>query len=377
MTENNQEYPLNTAYLYLTDRCNLRCRHCWVVPAYSELNKSNSPLPPSIEGTPAESSGSNEVDIRYLKKAIIDAKSIGLTCVKLTGGEPFLRKDILNLVDFISLNDITVDIETNGTLINEEIAEKLSVSSVNQVSVSLDGASEKSHESIRGVAGCYQNALNSLLLLTKTGIKTQIIMSLHRENVSDIEKLADIAAGMGTGSLKINPIMPAGRGKDLFTDEENLSIQELLNIDRWIEEELCPRYNTIDIYFDIPTGLKSLKSITSSQLCECNIFNIIGILANGNISLCGIGHTETGLVMGNIVRDDIRKVWSSHPLLKELRKELPEKLEGICGRCIFKFRCLGACRASAYSLTGNLNSPFFLCNEAYKSGIFPESRMMN
>jgi len=361
MTEKNQEYLLNTIYLYLTDSCNLRCSHCWITPAYNRAAKNIN----------------KKIDINYLKKTIIDAKSIGLNCVKLTGGEPFLRKDILDLIDFLSLNDIIVDIETNGTLLNEEIVKKLNDSSVNQVSVSLDGASEKLHESIRKVAGCYQKTLNGLSLLTETSIKTQIIMSLYSGNISDIERLADIAARMEVGSLKINPIMPAGRGKDLFTNEKNLSIEELINIDRWIEEELSLKYDEIDIYFDIPIGLKSLKSITSSQLYECNILNIIGILANGNISLCGIGQTETDLVMGNIISDDICNVWSNHHILKRLRKELPKKLIGICGQCIFKFRCLGACRASAYSLTGNLNSSFFLCDEAHKSGIFPESRMIN
>lgn len=288
-----------------------------------------------------------------------------------------MRKDILDLIDFLSSNDITVDIETNGTLLNEEIVERLNDSSVNQVSVSLDGASEKSHESIRKVAGCYQKTLDGLSLLTKSDIGTQIIMSLYGGNISDIEKLADIANSMKVGSLKINPIMPTGHGKDFFTNEKNLPVEELLSIDRWIEEELSLKYDTIDIYFDIPTGLKSLKSITSSQLYECNILNIIGILADGGISLCGIGQTETDLVMGNIIKDDIRNVWQNHHQLKRLRKELPENLEGICSQCIFKFRCLGACRASAYSLTGNLNSSFFLCDEAYKNGIFPKSRMIN
>lgn len=360
MTENNEKYSLNTIYIYLTDRCNLKCRHCWITPAYINANRNTS----------------SEVDIKYFKKTIIDAKSIGLNCVKLTGGEPFLKDDILDLVDFLHLHDITIDIETNGTFLNKEIVEKLKENSVNQVSVSLDGASAEQHELIRGVTGCYQKSLNGLSLLTETGIETQIIMSLYGGNTSDIEKLADIASGMGVGSLKINPIMPTGGGKDLFRNEENLSIRELINIDRWIEEELIPKYD-MDIYFDIPTGLKSLKSITTSQLHECDILNIIGILSNGNISLCGIGQTETDLVMGNIVRDDIRSVWSNHPLLEKLRNDLPKNLEGICDRCIFKFRCLGACRASAYSLTGDLNSPFFLCDEAYKSGLFPESRMIN
>jgi hypothetical protein len=78
----------------------------------------------------------------------------------------------------------------------------------------------------------------------------------------------------------------------------------LIKIDRWIEEELMSKYAT-DVYFDIPIGLKSLKSIKKRQLFECNINNIIGILSDGTISLCGIGQTETELNMGNIAENDI------------------------------------------------------------------------
>lgn len=360
MTEKKPAYSLSSIYIYLTDRCNLKCKHCWITPTYYKAHRNTE----------------SEVDIKYLKRTVIDAKSIGLNNVKLTGGEPFLRNGILDLIDFLHLHDITIDIETNGTFLNKGIVEKLIGNSVNQVSISLDGASKEQHEFIRGVAGCYQKALNGLSLLSKTGIETQIIMSLYDGNTADIGKLADIASEMGIGSLKINPIMPTGRAKSFFRSKDNLSIKKLMDIDRWIEEELIPQYS-MDIYFDIPTGLKSLKSITSSQLHECHIFNIIGILSNGNISLCGIGQTETDLVMGNIAKDDIRIIWSNHPLLKKLRNDLPKSLEGICERCIFKFRCLGACRASAYSLTGNLYSPFFICDEAYKSDLFPESRMIN
>lgn len=360
MIENDPTYSLNSIYIYLTDRCNLKCRHCWIEPTYDKTHGSKE----------------SEVDIKYLKSTVSDAKSIGLSHVKLTGGEPFLRNDILDLIDFLHLHDITIDIETNGTFLNKDIVEKLMGNSVNQVSISLDGASDKQHESMRGVAGCYQEALNGLSLLSESGITTQIIMSLYDGNAADIGKLADIASEMSIGSLKINPIMPTGRARDLFGSRDNLSVEKLIDIDRWIEEDLAPKYD-MAICFDIPTALKSLESITSSQAQECHIFNIIGILSNGNISLCGIGQTETELVMGNIARDDIRTVWSNHPLLQRLRKDLPKGLEGICSRCIFKFRCLGACRASAYSQTGNLFSPFFICDEAYKSGLFPESRMID
>ena len=360
MTGNNAEYPLNSIYLYLTDRCNLRCRHCWIEPLYYEGRKDNS----------------DEFDLKFLKKAIEDAKEIGLNRVKLTGGEPFLRRDILDIIAYLHAQNITVDIETNGTLIDKEICEVLKANGVNQVSVSLDSMTAEQHETFRGVKGCYHDALKGLSLLTESGINTQLIMTLYKENVSEIERLVDLSSRMGVGSVKINPVMPTGRGKKFFEKEENVEFGDLIKIDRWIEEELVSKYK-IDIHFDIPIGLKSLKCIRTRQLFECNIVNIIGILSDGTISLCGIGQTETALNMGNIAVDDIREVWASNPILQKLRKDIPRNLEGICGRCIFKFRCRGACRACAYGLTGSLNSPFFVCREAYEKGLFLESRMIN
>ena len=360
MTENKEWHPLHSIYLYLTDRCNLKCKHCWIEPSYYEGDH--------YSGT--------EFDINVLKKTINDAKKIGLGCVKLTGGEPFLRKDILDIIQYLNEENITVDIETNGTLLNKNTVEILKDNCVKQVSVSIDSTTVLQHESFRGVTGCYHNAMRGLSLLAEHNVNTQIIMTLYKYNVSEIERLADLSSRMGINSLKINPVMPTGRGKIFFENEENIQTDELIKIDRWIEEELMSKYS-IDIYFDIPIGLKSLKSIKTRQLYECNILSIIGILSDGTISLCGIGQTETELTMGNIASNDICEVWVNNPILQKLRREIPRTLEGICSRCIFKFRCRGACRACAYALTGSLSSPFFACDDAFKKGLFLESRIIN
>lgn len=360
MTESNIQYPLSSIYLYLADRCNLKCRHCWIVPIHNS----------GIQVSDAE------VDITYIKRAIINAKEIGLCHVKLTGGEPFLRRDILEIIEYLNEHNITVDIETNGTLLNKDIVQFLKVNRVNQVSVSLDSTEVLKHEAFRGVTGCYQDTVKGIELLRESDINTQVIMTLYKENVSEIEKLAELSMRAGVGSLKINPVMPTGRGKLFFEYNENIEIDELIKLDRWIEEDLLSKYS-IDIYFDIPIALKSLNSIKNSKLYECNILNILGVLSNGAISLCGIGQTQTELTMGNIAKNDIRKVWANNPILRKLRQEVPFSLGGICGRCIFKFRCRGACRACVYSMTGNMTGPFFACDEAYKKGLFLESRMIN
>ncbi|HUH65558.1 MAG TPA: SPASM domain-containing protein, partial [Syntrophales bacterium] len=221
-----------------------------------------------------------------------------------------------------------------------------------------------------------EDALRGLSVLRENNINTQLIMTLYNDNVGEIERLLDLASKMKVSSIKINPIMPTGRGKKLFENCENIEFSDLIKIDRWIEEDLVSKYD-LDIHFDIPIGLKSLKRIKSRQLFECNILNIIGVLSDGTISICGIGQTEAALNMGNIAVDDLREIWANSPILRRLRKDIPRNLEGICGRCIFKFRCRGACRACAYSMTGDFKSPFFVCEKAHEKGLFLESRMIN
>lgn len=359
MKNQKPQHWLNSIYLYVTDRCNLRCGHCWIMPHYQP-----------------EARGHRAIKLKYLKHAFVEAKGIGLGNVKLTGGEPFLRKDILDIISFLSYHNIEVDIETNGTLLDEKIIKFLKENKVNQISVSLDAASEDIHDSIRGVRGSFKKTYNNLLLLKKYGINTQIIMTLHQGNVHEIEGLLRLADEARVDSLKINPLIPCGRGLEYFGRRANLSASDLIHLDRWIEHDICSKYQT-PTYFDIPIALRSLHYIKEGDSCECNILNIIGILHNGDVSICGIGSVENGLIMGNITQDSLSEIWDNATILKKLREDLPKRLKGICGRCIFKFRCLGACRANAYALTGDLNAPYFLCEQAYEASIFPESRLIN
>lgn len=352
------ELLLTSLYLYLSERCNLRCRHCWVAPLAPEAGDEQS------------------IDLTVLMRTITAAKELGLGTVKLTGGEPFLRKDIAELMRFLHEEGLCIDIESNGTMIDRGMASIMRECGVRQVSVSLDGAQAAQHDRLRGIKGCHEKTVAALHYLRDEKINTQVIMSLYEENMEDIEALAALCDDLEVPSLKINPVMPTGRGEKVFQRRENLDIEELIRIDRWIEADLGSKYKT-EIYFCMPIGLKSLHAVTRNPLHECHILNVLGVLADGTISLCGIGQTETDLNMGNIAMDDLREIWRHHPLLQKLRKETPLQLSGICGRCIFKFRCLGSCRACAYAASGDLRSPFFMCDEAYQKNLFPASRIFN
>jgi SynChlorMet cassette radical SAM/SPASM protein ScmF len=349
-------YPLASLYLYLSDQCNLSCRHCWISPEYSETATHGVPL-------------------GHLKKTISEAKTIGLQSVKLTGGEPLLYRDMNALLTFLASEDIAVIIESNGTLFERRMLDALRLCQVDQVSVSLDAATKEIHDEMRGVKGSFDRTLKGLKLLSEYEFDFQIIMTLQRRNSQEIQGLISLAKELGAGSLKINHLVPCGRGERAFRNRENLSPSELMLLYQTVERERSS-YGNLDVIFDLPVALRSIEDIKRRGILECNILNILGILANGDFSICGIGQTIDELRMGNLYQDSIVEIWQNHRILLDLRDFLPRQLKGVCGNCLFRFQCLGACRANAYALNKDLYAPYFLCQESYDSGLFPASRMV-
>ena len=349
----HHDFELTDLYLYLTDQCNLCCSHCWISPGFSTERQSSIPLPD-------------------LKRTISEAKSLGLQGVKLTGGEPLLYAEIQALLEFLASEGLDIIIETNGVLLDKSMAAALREANVSQVSVSLDAADESLHDKLRGVRGGFQKAVEALRNLSAVGMETQVIMTLQQQNRNEVPGLMQLCSELGAISLKINPLQPCGRAVSAFEQNINLNLDELLRFQKDLSEKWT-RPEGLQICLDLPLAFLHIDEIL--QACErCWILNILGILANGDYSICGIGQTADELRMGNILHNSIGDVWQNDPTLVELRQSLPGKLKGICSRCIFKFQCLGACRANAFAVSKDLYAPYFLCQQLYESGGFPDSR---
>ena len=284
-----------------------------------------------------------------------------------------MYRDIHALLEFLAVEGINIILETNGTLFNSRVLENLKSCEVEQISVSLDAGRAEVHDEIRGVKGSFRRTVEGARLLSEHGFNFQIIMTLHRKNRNEIPELILLGEKLRAGSLKINPLIPCGRGKEIFENRQNLDSLELMGLYRMVEKEWSLN-NGIDIIFDLPIALRSIKDIEKRGIIECKILGILGILANGDFSICGIGQTIDELRMGNLYRDSIREIWQNSPILNDLRQDLPKRLKGICGRCIFRFQCLGSCRANAYAMTKDLFASYFLCQESYELGLFPDSR---
>ena len=354
-------YPLKQIYFYLTEGCNLRCRHCWIAPTYQREGSSNDAL-----------------DFNLFKSIIEQAKPLGLTGVKLTGGEPLLHEHIDEILDCIRTENIDLTAETNGVLCTPELARKMAECKNTFVTVSLDGATAETHEWVRGVEGCFETALAGIRNLVDAGLQPQIIMSIMRQNKDQMESIIRLAERLGAGSVKFNIVQPTARGEKVHESGEALSIEELVVLGQSVEGSLSASAN-IPVYYDHPPAFRPLGKMfgNNGDGCgACGILGILGVLANGSYALCGIGKTVPDLVFGNTSKDPLQAIWNNNPLLIELREGLPQRFEGICSHCLMKGRCLGSCVAQNYYRSKSIWAPFWFCQEAHNRGYFPESRII-
>jgi radical SAM protein with 4Fe4S-binding SPASM domain len=119
-----------------------------------------------------------------------------------------------------------------------------------------------------------------------------------------------------------------------------------------------------------------LRHFVGGDGCSsCGIFGILGVLASGHYALCGIGEQVPDLIFGEVGKDLLEEVWRDNAILKSLREGLPGRLEGVCGRCLMKERCLGSCVAQNYYSKGSLWAPYWFCEQAEQAGLFPASRL--
>lgn len=351
-------YTINTLYFYLTEGCNLACRHCWLGPRFDATGTRYPTLA-----------------VEAFETAIREAKPLGLSGVKLTGGEPLLHPHFTHLLEIVRREELKLVVETNGLLCTPEIAAEIAKSPSAFVSVSIDGADAATHEWVRGVSGCFEASRQAVRNLVAVGIQPQIIFSVMRHNAGQAEAMVRMAEDLGAATLKFNVVQPTARGEALHQAAETLSIGELIELGRYVENELEPT-TKLQLFYHYPHAFKSLSRIAQGDGCSaCGIFGILGVMASGHYALCGIGEQVPELVFGEVGQDRLEKIWLENTVLNALREGLPGRLEGVCGRCLMKSRCLGSCVAQNYYSKGNLWAPYWFCEQAEAAGLFPASRL--
>lgn len=182
------------AEIEITNRCNLKCIYC-----YAEANRSKK-----------------ELSLEQWKLILSGMKDHGLRAVLFSGGEPFIRKDMMKILKWAAHRFI-VEVNTNGYYITDEIARELGELNLKSVQVSVDSADSKYHDSVRG-KGSHKAALDAINRLVKHGVKVQISCVITKSNARHLEDLKSLANDIGV-AFKADPITRTGFAKNIDESE--------------------------------------------------------------------------------------------------------------------------------------------------------------
>ena len=320
--------PLRLLFWESTTRCNLACRHCRRLDTQAN----------SDDLTPGE-----------FRDVMESAATLGRPIVVFSGGEPLLRNDWEPLAVHATRLGLPAAMATNGTLIDDPLADRIAAARFHRVSVSLDGADAVTHDAFRGVDGAFRAALDGIGRLRNRHVPLQINATVAAHNVHQLDALYALAQTLEAAALHLFLLVPVGCGAQIGPRLQ-LPPDQYEQVLLWI----CRRRQAAG---PKPPQLKATcaphyhRVATQQGLaprgrgCLCGS-SVVFVSHQGEVFPCGYLPVSCGSVRQQSLAD----IWRTSIVLAQVRD--PQRLEGACGACNYKAVC-GGCRARAYAAGGN------------------------
>ena len=359
-----QPAPPRLIFWETTAGCNLACIHCRRITVADQL------LPQDL--TTGESFELIDQIAEFARPIFV-----------LSGGEPLFRPDIFEIARHAHDAGLIVALATNATLIDADVSRRIKAAGIRRVSVSFDGADGPTHDSFRG-AGAFQQALDGMAHLQRTGVPFQINTTVARHNIHQMPETLAFAKDLGAVALHLFLLVPVGCGVEISEDQQ-ITPEEYEGVLHWLydaemEGGIELKATCAPHYFRIvrqrqakerregivrqrpashhrqeqvggnshpeqpgghPGGRSAMNAMTKGCLAGTGV---CFVSHRGEVFPCGYLPLEAG----NIREQPFRQIWESSSLFAELRD--PDLLRGKCGLCEFKRVCSG-CRARAYGMT--------------------------
>lgn len=321
VSKNRPARLLSSAYLNVTDRCNLSCLHCY----FGSSNKL-----------------SHGVSIKSTFHIVDKLYEAGVRFLTVSGGEAVLKPGINRLFAYLNEKKFTeITLLTNGTAISERMA-KIIARYVDHVRVSLDGPNEQINSQVRG-KGNFQRAMAGIEKLKDVGAKSiRMITTITSKNLAFMEDIEEIADKLGI-QFGTSIFTPVGTGKQNYFLKP--SLPGLLEYFRKKVREEKFKLSTLEHSLGIDAGIT----------CGCGM-QMISIDCGGNVYPCHLFHIPE-MKIGNIIEcPNLLEMIEESAVIRKIRKFTIENRE--CHRCRVEYFCKGGCLARTVFHNQHFDNPW-------------------
>ncbi|KJF15969.1 mycofactocin radical SAM maturase [Acidithrix ferrooxidans] len=308
----------------LTYGCNLSCSHC--------LSDSGPKAP-------------GELDTNQAKSLIDQFQEMSIFYINIGGGEPMMRRDFFEIIEYAQNSNIGVKFSTNGYYLTPAAAKRLATMNYVDVQISLDGHTSEVNDAIRG-RGSFDKALEALSNLSDAGfLNPKISVVATAYNVDHLDEILALANSFGAG-LRLTRLRPSGRGTQSYK-ELNPSTTQQQKLYGWLMNHR--EVLTGDSFFHLsPLGdpLEGLNMCGAGKVV-CLIDPI------GDVYACPFT-IHPDFKAGSIKENSFQAIWSDAPLFSSLRSS---NGPSSCQSCSAYSQCNGGCMATKFHTGGQIDDP--------------------
>lgn len=311
------EQPLSTAYLHVTNICNLNCIGCY---SYDRTRNCTDKL-----------------TLDNIKYIISQLSENGVETITISGGEPLVRKDIVEIVQYAKekAGIRVLNLITNGTIYNEEQLVKLKLY-LDALAVSIDGYSYENPHFLRN-PGTFPKVIEFVKKVREMKFPVSILPTLHKKNITAIEEYLNLSKTLEV-PISFSLMTCSGELADYIPTDENL-------------------HDLVDFLMDFMKSgrvpLQDYSELEARKNCGAGS-SIISVTADGKVYPCHMMH-DTDTRMGNILETPLAKILCNStpvPPVEKVKK---------CNACEIRNLCGGGCKARALLINGNWNQPDPYC----------------
>ncbi|MBS7623232.1 radical SAM protein [Candidatus Bathyarchaeota archaeon] len=335
----------------ITGRCNLSCSQCYI--------------------NAADKQQASELSTSGARHIVDEAAACRTPLLMLSGGEPLLRQDFWEILEYARSRGLRVAVSSNGILVTEDVAERLKSNQVGYVGISLDGAFASTHDAARGLKGSFDDAIKGLRNCVELGVKCGVRFTATKDNFREVPELLGLTQRLGIPRFCLYWLVPSGRGRSLYW-KRRLGKDEIA----WVLARLYESAQNSDpekieiLTVDAPQDgvyiLDRLKEESPSrhdkaeEILEytgdtCSAGDrILNVDPEGNIYPCQFAQLES-LKVGNLREGSLAEILNdpANRVLSSVRSKV-NRLKGKCGSCVHRKICTGGCRVRAYFESGDL-----------------------